>query len=63
MEGNIRIYRLPKGRVMDHDIDISLSFGSGKLLIWRAISGYTDCPRVVVRTSENDLIETLKHLQ
>ena len=25
------------------------------ILIWRAISGYTDRPRVVVRTSENDI--------
>jgi hypothetical protein len=32
IEGNIRIYRLPSGRGTNHEIDISLASGSGKIM-------------------------------
>ena len=32
IEDNIRIYRLPSGRGMDHKIDISLASGSGNII-------------------------------
>jgi hypothetical protein len=32
IEGNIRIYRLPSGRGTNHEIDISLASGSGKII-------------------------------
>jgi hypothetical protein len=57
IEDNIRIYRLPSGRGMDHEIDISLASGSGNIIFtgpyhdpWASISILSLC---MFRIDEN----------